>query len=89
VFSSEVLFFSLVMVAYDLMYEFADPSKSARPKSLGKKFGSSVMAVGEKIRLEHVPANVLDAFRRAPVDARRRQIRHDFLKKQISASIHN
>ncbi len=82
-FRSEVLFFSVAVVAYDLIYGLKSSLSSQRPKSLPASFRSNLLRVSSAIGKEEVPAKVLDAIRRAPVDAARRQIRHDFLRSQL------
>lgn len=81
VFSSEVLFFSLVLVVYDLMYQLGHPLSRRRPDALPASFASNTLEAGYALDAEKVPAAVLDAVRRAPVDAARRELRHEFLRK--------
>ena len=83
VYSSEVMFFSLAILTYDLLYELGSPLTPKRARSLPSSFIAGVFAAAEEIENEDVPAEVLDAIRRAPVDVARRKIRHEFLKAHV------
>ena len=80
---SEVLFFSLVMLTYDLAFDIQSPMARRRARPLPPRFRESVLAAVEAITSEGAPAEVLDAIRRAPVDAARRQTRHDYFRSAV------
>jgi len=79
-FRSEVLFFSLAMLVYDVVFGIGSALTPKRARSLPANFRDQVLAVGASIQDGTVPPALLDAIRRAPVDAARRQTRHDFLR---------
>lgn len=82
-FSSEVLFFSLALLTYDLMFGLGSSSGRRRPQPLPASFAASALEAGASIDIGTAPPDVLDAVRRAPVDAARRAIRHEFLRSSI------
>ena len=86
IYSSEVMFFSLVNLTYDLLYGLGSPLTPRRAHPLPSSFRSGVSAAAQEIEDEDVPSEVLDAIRRAPVDVARRKIRHEFLKAHVRGS---
>jgi hypothetical protein len=82
-FASEVLFFSLALLVYDLLYGLEAPLARRRAQTLPASFAHKVLAAGEAIEAEEVPPDVLDAVRRAPFDAARREVRHRFLRRAV------
>lgn len=81
VFSSEVLFYSLWVLVYDLHYGLDSEltgSRKAR-RVLNSRLRSAVVTASERIREEDVFDDVLDAIRRASADTGRRETRHQFL----------
>jgi hypothetical protein len=85
-FSGEVLFFSLAMLTYDLIFGIGSRLAYGRGTPLSSTFRQRVLTVDEDLRTERVPKEVLDAIRRAPVDAARRITRHNYLKSRTSDS---
>lgn len=80
VFSSEGLFFSLALAIYDALFGLGSTATSTRrPGHLPNTLRDDVIDASVSIRNEEVSADLLDAIRRAPVDAGRRQVRHEFL----------
>ncbi|HWF15814.1 MAG TPA: DUF262 domain-containing protein [Acidimicrobiales bacterium] len=82
-FRSEVLAFSLIVLVYDLLYGLESSLSSRRAHALPRLFRDDMLRAGEEIAAEEAPPEVLDAVRRAPVDAARRQVRHDFLREHL------
>ncbi len=83
VFRSEVNFYSLWALAYDLMYDFGAPlSMRAKPAPIKPtRLRSAVITASDRIRAEDVDDDVLDAIRRASSDTGRRRKRHEFLRE--------
>lgn len=81
VFTSEVNFFSLWALVYDLMYDLDTPlGRRAKPAAIRPtRLRAAVVKASEKIRSEDVNDEVLDAIRRASSDTGRRRTRHTFL----------
>ena len=86
VYSSEVMFFSLAVLVYDALYELGSPLSPRRAKQLSPSFAERVWAAGAALDIEDVDPAVLDAVRRAPVDAARRSVRHEFLRSSIGVA---
>lgn len=80
VFSSEVNFYSLWALLYDLMYGLDSVLRSIRPATINSnRVRMAINTASEKISSEDVDEDVLDAIRRASSDTGRRRTRHRFL----------
>jgi len=82
-FHSEVWFFSLVMTVYDALFGLDSPMQHRRARAIPSGFRDRLIETGRAISDDELPAEVLDAARRAPVDAARRITRHKFLRAQL------
>lgn len=82
VFRSDVLFYSLWVLTYDLLYGIDAPlDQKMKPRPLpSDSFREAVRIGSERIRSEDVNDDVLDAIRRASSDTARRVVRHEFLR---------
>ena len=87
VFSSEVYFYSLFVLFYDLLYGLN--SELASHVTLNKidqrRLRQRMLEVSANFRSGHVPEEVVDAIIRASADQGRRRTRHDYLKKMYLA----
>jgi Protein of unknown function DUF262 len=83
VFSSEVYFYSLFVLIYDLLYGLNSPlSNQVSPNRVDQRMlRERMLEVSANFRSGDVPEEVLDAIRRASADLGRRRTRHDYLRK--------
>ena len=89
VFSSEVYFYSLFILFYDLLYGLESPlSKAGSPKKINPQMlRERMLEVSSNFRSESVPENVLDAIRRASADLGHRRTRHEYLRGMYIDSV--
>ena len=81
VYSSEVHFFTLFLFIYDRLYGLKSLLTSARqPHTLKSSLRPALLAISKQFQDKQVPADVLDAVNRAPVDIGRRKIRLAYLQ---------
>jgi hypothetical protein len=89
VFSSEVYFYSLFVLFYDLLYGLRS---SLHTPGVARRVNQHVLRermleVSANFRSEAVPDDVLDAIRRASADLGRRRTRHNYLRKMYDESV--
>ncbi|MFS0728934.1 DUF262 domain-containing protein [Curtobacterium sp. 1P10AnD] len=83
---SEVNFFTLFAVIYDLVWGLgSDVSIRTAPRKLPKNTVTRLIEIGDRLRTSEVPAAVLDAMQRASADLGRRRTRFNFVKNAIEA----
>lgn len=82
---SEVNFFTLFVVVYDLEWGLGSPLVKARPAKLDSSFATRFAEVGAILRSGDVPDKVLDAMQRASADLGRRRTRFEFVKNAVEA----
>ena len=85
VYRSEVYFFTLFVLVYDMTYGLGSKLKKMRSKPLRKGLARRLLEAGEEFAAERVPRDVLDAVRRASADLGRRRTRLDYLRKKCYA----
>lgn len=82
---SEVNFFTLFAVVYDLEWGLGSPFKSRRAKErLPSSVGHELADLGGRLAASDVPEDVLDAMQRASADIGRRQTRFEFVRDALS-----
>ena len=83
VFSSQVNFFTLFVYLYDRTYGLGSSlTAETKPKRLSPVIGKRLLALSQAIAKEDVPAEVLDATRRASADLGRRRTRLRFMAER-------
>lgn len=82
---SEVNFFTLFVVIYDLEWGLGSSLTKTRARRLVPSIRDSVERIGWKLSNDDVPARVLDAVQRASADLGRRRTRFEFVKNALEA----
>ncbi|PPF28427.1 MULTISPECIES: DUF262 domain-containing protein [unclassified Rathayibacter] len=80
---SEVNFFTLFAVLYDLEWNLGSTPEAQSARKLPPVTARRLEEIGRRIRAGEVPAAVLDAMQRASADLGRRRTRFDFVKDAI------
>lgn len=83
---SEVNFFTLFCVVYDIEWGLGAKLAKASPNRLPPSAGSKLLDIGVKLREGNVPKKVLDAMQRASADLGRRRTRFEYVKNELQAS---
>ena len=84
VFNSQVYFFSLFTLVYDLTYGLGSDLAKRRPKSLPGTIRQTLVAASNDLRWQRVPDAVLDAVQRASADLGRRRTRLTYLTDVVT-----
>lgn len=83
-FQSEVMFYSLAVLVYDLMWGLGKPlTADGRGKATPSSLRADLLRASSLIRSGDIDADILDAIGRAPVDQARRVTRHRFLVDMV------
>ena len=80
VFRSEVYFFTLFVFMYDKLWGLGSGVNRTKAHRLPTSTRNCLLTASKRFATEKVPANVLDAVRRASSDVGRRRIRLQYLK---------
>ncbi|MBZ5740333.1 GmrSD restriction endonuclease domain-containing protein [Nocardioides mangrovi] len=83
---SEVNFFTLFAVIYDLEWGLGSPGSAGKARKLPTGATTRVHEASEALKSENVPKEVLDAMQRASADLGRRRTRYEYLRNAIQAS---
>jgi hypothetical protein len=84
VFTSQVYFFTLFTLIYDLMYGLGSDLAKRRPTSLPAGLREKLQAVSDDLRWQRVPDEILDAVQRASADFGRRRTRLQYREQVVS-----
>lgn len=84
--SSEVNFFTLFAVIYDLEWGLGSPPENRKARKLPSSSSVKIREIGEQLGAGSVPAKVLDAMQRASADLGRRRTRFEFVRDAIQAN---
>ncbi|MCC2318383.1 GmrSD restriction endonuclease domain-containing protein [Cellulomonas chengniuliangii] len=87
VYSSEVYFYSLFALIYDLLYGLGSSlEEKRRPARIStSQIADGLLTASHNLRSENVPPEVLDAVVRASSDTGRRRTRHEYLKSSCGS----
>jgi hypothetical protein len=82
---SEVNFFTLFAVIYDLAWGLGSPPAASSSRKLSHGSVERLREVGSRLKSGKVPAKVLDAMQRASADLGRRRTRFEFVRHAVQA----
>ena len=88
-FSRPALFYSLFGVIYDHMYGIGSPLTKGAPKAkLPSSLAEDLVKVSTRIRGKKLPTRIQDAVERSTGDKIRRNLRHEFLVRELHLGAH-
>ena len=80
IYARDVHFYTLFLFLYEYMFGLGSPLTRASARRLPKKTRGVLLQASDAFQQESVPAEVLDAVRRASADIGRRRTRFDFMR---------